>query len=195
MFMNGVFVSTYRIHCVFCETSIMMMQYLSYLEWYAMLVIVVVASVLATTLVRRSMSLLCGRQLGLRRCDGVKQIVISVYNILFVAAIYVWIDQSLYFLVSLAQPSYLEARVHLAIHDHCLAQRIKSAYSCLGPTFVFGMFVDRGVRFRSRSVLGEDSQVPLLRVRLVFSDHAHLPGGLCPDVIPQFVTVFDSEQS
>jgi hypothetical protein len=31
MFMNGVFDSTYRIYCVLRKTSIMMMQYLSYL--------------------------------------------------------------------------------------------------------------------------------------------------------------------
>jgi hypothetical protein len=87
-----------------------------------MLVIIVGASVVATTLVRRSMFLLRGHQLGLRRRDRVKQIVISVYNILFIVVIYVWIDQSLYFLASLAQPSYLEVGVHLAICDYCLAQ-------------------------------------------------------------------------
>jgi hypothetical protein len=47
----------------------------------------------------------------------------------------------------------------------------------------------------SAFVLEADSRVPLLGVRLVSSDHSHLPGGLCPDVIPQLVTIFDSEQS
>jgi hypothetical protein len=157
--------------------------------------LLILVGIFVGTIFRHSMYLLRGRQLGLRRRDQVEKIVISVHNIVLVVVIYVWIDQSLYFTASLAQPSYLEAWVCLAIRDYYLAHRIKSAYSCLGPTFVFGMFVGRWVCFRSPSVLGEDSRVPFLRVRLVFLDHAHLPGGLCLDVIPQFVTIFDSEQS
>jgi hypothetical protein len=157
--------------------------------------LLIIVGILVGTIFRHSMYLLRGRQLVLRQRDRVEQIVISVYNIVLLVVIYVWIDQSLYFRASLAQPSYLEAWVCLAIRDYCLAQRIKSAYSCLGPTFVFGMFVDRWVCFRSPSVLGADSRVPLLRVRLVFSGHSYLLNGLCPDVIPQFVTIFDSEQS
>jgi hypothetical protein len=133
--------------------------------------LLIIVGILAGTILCSSMYLLRGRQLGLRRCDRVEQIVISVYNIVLVVVIYVWIDQSLYFRASLAQPSYLEAWVCLAIHNYCLAQCIKSAYSCLGLTFVvFGMFVDRWICFRSPSVLGADSRVLLLRVRLIFSD-------------------------
>jgi hypothetical protein len=142
--------------------------------------LLILVGIFVVTIFRRSIYLLRGRQLGLRRRDRVKKIAISVYNIVLVIIIYVWIDQSLYFLASLAQPSYLEAWV-CAIRDYCLAQCIKSEYSCLGSTFVFGMLVDRWVSFRSPIVLREDSRVPLLRVRLVFSDHAHLPGGLFPD--------------
>jgi hypothetical protein len=137
----------------------------------------------------------CGRQLGLRWRDRVKQIVVSIYNIVFIVVIYVWINLFPCFLVSLAQPCYLEDWVCLAICDDCLAQRIKSGYTILGPTFVFCMFVGRGVSFRSPSVLGEDRRLPFLGVSLVFSDRADQPVGLCPDVIPQFGTIFDSEQS
>jgi hypothetical protein len=106
--------------------------------------LLIIAAIFVGTIFRRSMYLLRGRQLGLRRRKRVKQIVISVYNIVLVLVLIldVWIDQSLYFRASLAQLSYLEAWVCLAIRDYCLAQRIKSAYSCLGPTFVFVMFVD-----------------------------------------------------
>jgi hypothetical protein len=75
--------------------------------------LLIIVGILVGTIFRCSMYLLRGRQMGLRRCDRVEKIVISVYNIVLVVVIYIWIDQSLYFRVSLAQPSYLEAWVFL----------------------------------------------------------------------------------
>jgi hypothetical protein len=81
------------------------------------------------SILRRSMFLLRGRQLGLQWCDRVEQIVISVYNIVFIIAIYVWINLPPSLLASLAQPSYLEDWVCLAVRDDCSAQHIKSGYT------------------------------------------------------------------
>ena len=160
-----------------------------------MVLIVVLAFVVATIIAPRSMHLSGGRQLCWRRRDRVEQIVISVYNFVLVVSIYVWIDLTLHFLASLAQPFYLEAGICPAIRYYCLAQRIKSAYPILVPTVAIGWIVLCSVGFRSLGVSGADSRDPLSGVWLVFSDHPHLPLGLCPDVIPQLVTIFDSEKS
>jgi hypothetical protein len=163
MFMNGVFDSTYGIRCILCKTSIMMMQYLSYL---------VVCNVTHPRRCFRRHYLppfhvsasrpstgFATAQSSQKNCHQRLQYCLRRRHLR-------WDRPILYFTMSLAQPSYLEAWVCLAIRDYCLAQHIKSAYSCLGPTFVFGMFVNRGVCFRSPSVLGEDSQVPHLKGHL-----------------------------
>jgi hypothetical protein len=89
MFINGVFDSTYRIHCVLRKTSIMMMQHLTYL---------VVCNVTRPRRYPRRYylppfhvpasrpSTVCAT------ARSKKQIVISVYNIVLVVVIYVWID-------------------------------------------------------------------------------------------------------
>jgi hypothetical protein len=124
--------------------------------------LLILVGIFVGTVFRRSMYLLRGRQLGLRWRERVEQIVISIYNIVLVVVIYVWIDQSLYFRASLAQPSYLEAWVYawrfaiiawrneLNWHLPAWVQRLSSVcLSIAGSAFEVRVYWGQTVEFHS----------------------------------------------